>query len=378
MKVCARSLTVIAVACLSACTEAQPVTPAVSSWLLNTSGETGTSSDEAIDAVVSTFFADVQRVRHNADNAFINSTGVPSYSIGPWPDGNPAVATDRNWLFRIPKSPVEETGVKTPTPLGPIGVFVNGVVMFNAKDAHSFNDAGVWNQNAVIVEADGFDAANGHPAPVMGPPIGGFQQGVYHHHQQSPSLRAQLGDDGTAHSPILGFAFDGFPVYGPYGYANPDGSGGVVRIESSYRLRSGLRPPPPGAPGGAFDGFYVEDFEYVDGLGDLDQYNGRFTVTPEYPLGTYAYFATIDVAGESAYPYLIGPEYYGVVANDNLGQSVTVPGDVVDYVGAVPTVSAWGLLALSSLVLVSGAVILRRSRGVQRSAGRASKPHPAT
>jgi len=354
------SIAVLVVAGLSTCAQAQSITPTVSSWRLNDTGATGTSTDSAIDAVVRAIPADVQRVRHNATDAYINATGVPSYSIGPWGDGNPAVATDRNWLFRFPKSPVEETGTKTVTPLGPVGAFVNGVAMFNPKDAHSFNDADVWHQNAVVVEAAGFDAANGHPAPATGPTIGGFQPGIYHHHQQSPSLRGQLGDDGTAHSPILGFAFDGFPVYGPYGFANPDGSGGVVRMRSSYQLRSGLRPPPPSGPGGPYDGYYVEDFEYVDGLGDLDQYNGRFCVTPEYPQGTYAYFMTIDAGGNSAYPYAIGPQYYGVVATDNLNQSVTVPGDAVDYLGAaVPAASSWGVVVLMLLLLAGGTLVLR-------------------
>ena len=323
--------------------KAQVITPSVSAWRLNDAGEKGRSECdgcETIHAVVSQIDADVQRARHNDTDVYINSTGVPSYPIGPWPDGNPTVATDRNWLFRIPKTPMEEIETKTEVPLGTIGVWVNGVAIFNAEDGHV--DFDVWRQNAVTVEGgllpgtdNGFDAALGHPAPVAGsmpePPINGFDPGIYHHHQQSPSLRAQLGDDGGSHSPILGFAFDGFPVYGPYGFANPDGTGGVVRMESSYRLRSGERTPQP-APPGPFDGRYIDDFEYVSGLGDLDEHNGRNTVTPEYPDETYAYFATIDGDGNSVYPYAIGPEYYGVVARDNMNQTVSIPGNVVDYV----------------------------------------------
>jgi hypothetical protein len=62
----------------------------------------------------------------------------------------------------------------------------------------------------------------------------------------------------------------------------------------------------------------VEDFEYVEGLGTLDRYNGRWTVTPEYPDSIYAYFVTIDSSGNSAYPYAIGPGYYGVVEMANI------------------------------------------------------------
>ena len=141
---------------------------------------------------------------------------------------------------------------------------------FNASDGHTYNNQGVWTQNANVVEAASFDAAMGHPQ----------QTGVYHYHQQPPGLRQQLGDDGTHHSPLLGFAFDGFPVYGPYGYANTDGTGGVERIDSSYQLRNmhsahdqARRHRITAAsirPGGQRTyplGYYLEDYPYVARLG---------------------------------------------------------------------------------------------------------------
>ena len=76
---------------------------------------------------------------------------------------------------------------------------------------------------------------------------------------------------------------------------------------------------------------------WIAGSGDLDVHNGRFAITPEYPDGTYAYFATLDPSGNSFYPYLIGTSYFGVVATDNLGAgSVTVPGDATLYVVPEP------------------------------------------
>jgi hypothetical protein len=136
----------------------------------------------------------------------------------------------------------------------------------------------------------------------------------------------------------MGFAFDGFPIYGPYGYANVDGSGGVARIRTGYRMRSiTTRTTLPNGTvltsaqyGPAVSttyplGYYLEDFEYIAGLGDLDTSNGRFCVTPEYPMGTYCYFTTIDASGHSEYPYTVGPTYYGVVATDNTNHTVSVP-----------------------------------------------------
>ncbi|MBM3969022.1 MAG: YHYH protein [Planctomycetes bacterium] len=145
------------------------------------------------------------------------------------------------------------------------------------------------------------------------------------------------------HSPIIGWALDGYPIYGPYGYSDPlDDSSSIERIDSSFQLRSittrtalpgfaaqarfgdnvtligGEFPLLPNRFGpdvsGAFPlGYFVEDFEYVPGLGDLDQYNSRFTVTPEFPNGTQAYFMTIDASGDAAFPFSVGRQFFGKV-----------------------------------------------------------------
>src|SRR5262249_30769499 len=196
---------------------------------------------------------------------------------------------------------------------------------------HSYNNLNFWHSNANVVEAPSFDLGMGHPQ----------QSGVYHYHQQPALLRQQLGDDGTHHSPLLGFAFDGFPVYGPYGYKNADGTGGIVREESGYTLRNITTRTtlPDGTALGANQygpavsttyplGYYLEDYKYTGGSDPqtLDQYNGRFVVTPEFPKGTYAYFTTLDSLGKAAYPYIVGPNYNGVVQNDDRTQTVSIPG----------------------------------------------------
>ena len=319
--------------------------PLVDSWLLNTTGIKGSSSNSCIDEIVSLYDANVQQVRDHTTDVYVNSTGIPAYPLGPFPDGNPSMATDRNWIFRIPASPTEETGTKTTTPLGPIGVYVNGVPIYNARDGQSFNDEGIWNLNAVTNQGgviqgstNGLDANVGRSIPVTdGATVGpcsstetSFTEGEYHHHQRPISLMTELVDDGSAHSPIVGWSFDGFPVYGPYGNADPDGKGGVKRMESGYSLIVGTRPDPltdPTSPGGRYDGTYIEDYEFNTGF-DLDVHNGHFAVTPEYPRGTYHYHATINSDGEPGesgagdstgadYPYIVGPQYFGVAAEDN-------------------------------------------------------------
>lgn len=66
-------------------------------------------------------------------------------------------------------------------------------------------------------------------------------------------------------------------------------------------------------------GKYLEDYEYVPGLGTLDEHNGRNCSTPEYPAGTYAYFMSVDEEMNSVYPYTLGATYYGTVQPGNTG-----------------------------------------------------------
>jgi len=89
---------------------------------------------------------------------------------------------------------------------------------------------------------------------------------------------------------LLGHAADGFPIYGPEGPAVvEDGDGPIKRLRPSYRVRSDRR---GGGPGGRCDSTFVADYEYVPGLGDLDECNGRTGPTPEFPDGTYYYVLT--------------------------------------------------------------------------------------
>src|SRR5262249_30695572 len=69
-------------------------------------------------------------------------------------------------------------------------------------------------------------------------------------------------------------------------------------------------------------GTFVEDYEYVAGAGDLDQFNGRFAKTPEYPAGTYAYFLSTDAAGRLTFPYLLARGYYRKVSAEELREAM--------------------------------------------------------
>jgi hypothetical protein len=288
---------------------AAQLTPEVTSWLLNTDGKKGYNNIPS----------NVQQVRYSGDWVYVSCTCIPGYDIGPW-QANPNTPMNQDFTFKITRSPQKNAGTLTATPLGHVGVWANGVSIFNASDARSYNNRKIWNQNAIVVEGISFDKCLGHPAP----------NGEYHHHLNPTCLYDDR--DSSKHSPVIGYAFDGFPIYGAYGYANTDGTGKFTRMRSSYRTRNmsnrkfdlngeSLEPTDYGPDISAqFPlGYYIEDFEYVAGSGDLDEHNGRFCTTPEYPNGIYAYFVTLDATGAAAFPYTVGATYYGRVPPGNTG-----------------------------------------------------------
>jgi len=231
------------------------------------------------------------------------------------------------------------------------------------RDVMGMIGSGIWERDAKFGEAVTFDPANAHQP----------QTGQYHCHINPVALRYQLDDNASynsssntysestnslTHSPILGWAYDGYPIYGPYGYSSAmDASSGVRRMISGYVSRNGQfgtsnlnvtgRATLPlwaqiaqnrttltssqygpstsktaDMTGSFALGRYAEDNDYLGDLPtnatsgaqwDLDRYNGRYCVTPDYTNGTYAYFVTINADGTSAFPYLIGRQFAGVV-----------------------------------------------------------------
>jgi len=124
------------------------------------------------------------------------------------------------------------------------------------------------------------------------------------------NLNSQYQVTSGTHSKVIGWAYDGNPIYGKYGYSNPlDSTSSITAITSSWQLKSTRTGGPSvvSYPLGSF----VEDYE-LSTSSVLDKHNGRFCVTPEFPHGTYAYFAT------DAFPYFIGLEYYSNADDFNI------------------------------------------------------------
>ena len=312
----------------------------ITSWMINTNGATGRSTDTTINNVVKSIPANVQQVRYTGTDVYIKATGIPDYNIGPF-NGNPNVPANDNATFDIPRNPQPAT-THTATGLGAIGVLINGVDVFNMSDAMSYQNLNVWHNNAGVVEAPSFDAAKAHPQ----------QQGVYHNHENPVSLESEIGATST-NPTVIGYAIDGYPIMNDY--ASLTSGGPVVKMSSSYQLRTysnNIRGNGGPTVSTQFpDGYFEEDYQYVNNAGLLDQYNGAFIYTPQFPNGTYAYFATTDATNtNAAYPYLLGPQYYGTPSSDDLpGGTITVPADSTLYVVPEPASCA---LTICGVVLV--------------------------
>jgi YHYH protein/Secretion system C-terminal sorting domain len=341
-------------------TNAMAQSPFLSAWLRNTT-ITARHYDKTSGALINdATIANVQSVKYNTTNVYISTTGVPSYITGPFLDGNPSVATSQNAIFKFPLVPTKKTGTPTATTAGNIGIFINGVALYDYRDGVAWNNTTsalcggpgnptcpggmgatqAWNRDAIVAEKAGFDCAKGHPA-----------MGNYHHHQNPSAFNLDLNvistvcnlyaADGlyvinpTQHAPLLGFAYDGFPIYGAYAYSDTNGTGAITRMKSSYQLRN-ITTRTAGAPINATYplGYFREDYEYVANAATdyLDDHNGRYCRTPEFPAGTYAYFCTVDANHNSAYPYVVGPTFYGNVV---VAKVTTIPTPITTYTGPI-------------------------------------------
>jgi len=220
-------------------------------------------------------------VRVQGEVRTLESNGLANHATGTFPSrGNPhAIAVQRH-LFRMPAEP--KPAPRFVQPEGPTtwGVALNGVP-FDPNTAEYWNNdrTSGWNLDLMAQPGRlGVDDNHGHVQPT----------GAYHYHATPRGLVDALGGD-QGRTLLLGYAADGFPVYSANGHRDPrDPRSPVVALRSGYRLKTA---PRQGGPGGKPDGTYTADWEWTAG-GDLDEANGRFEVTPEYPRGTYAYHLT--------------------------------------------------------------------------------------
>jgi hypothetical protein len=260
----------------------------------------------------------------------LRATGLPYHSYGNVSMETDAVAQNYNRTWPLNAGANVAATVSTSTGTGLVGFWLNGVAIFS-PNAGSVTPDG-------YLTVPGFTYNLGYENYNFNVDLAGgttSSTGQYYYYGYDFARSWATGEGATnltssdaeintinylsgtlshdnGHSKIIGFALDGYPIYGPYGYGN---DGAVRRMITGYSLRD----PAYRAITEACDlvvypmGMFIEDYVF-DGTGDLDIHNGRYCITPDYPAGTYAYFTTLDSTGDATYPYTIGPTYYGPVS----------------------------------------------------------------
>ena len=262
----------------------------------------------------------------------VESDGLPQpATFGTFPnDKNPNRVLPRSHkhTFNLRVGTNTTASPQVATPLGGTAIAANGIIIANPSATATLpNDNGPakgvaptgfeWNAVANSI-AVGMDDSHGHPQV----------DNQYHYHSgkflsqwdyhiyQANSYYQDTNYSGdhwrhtNGHSKILGYAYDGYPIYGPYSYSTAeDSTTTLVRMTSSYTIWG----DPVSGRGYTYTEYpaetFIQDYQFVVGAGTLDKHNGRYCVTPDYPNGTYAYFLTLKTDGTPVYPYIIGPTY---------------------------------------------------------------------
>ena len=303
--------------------EEQVVFSPENSFLKYSGDEADRESREVIggDDGATSLYCRVSAEIENIDNEnklVVRSNGVPNYTpkvgdttiVGSWQDelsvstdGNPNTIGEQDYVFKIPLTDVTINPVQSDdddyynvvnTGLGPIGISSNGVPLFNPWHNNQ-NDYLSASRDAMTFAT--FSSCCGHPS---GAEPGRTGAGPYHYHKYPTCIAGNRGLSPTsdiieeedmadvideklkktgsyAHSPILGYMLDGYPVYGPVGTTNTtfNEKTSCKILRSSYVLNG-------------------ENYEYIKGSGDLDKCNAIYSATPEYPNGCYHYVLSID------------------------------------------------------------------------------------
>ncbi len=235
----------------------------------------------------------------NGDLRIISSNQLADHPTGNFPNADPTAIQVTRELDLTPALTgniiyvFDETGPPTPSNdnFWQFGIATNGVE-FHPMGLKPWTNPDDGEENwawQAKVAFEGETDVDQYGAHVT-------SQGNYHYHGDITGL---ADEDGSRHSLLYGFAGDGFPIYYKFGYTiSDDPSSAIKELKSSYKLKSGSRTGTGTAgkdyPDGTHDGTYIQDYEYEEGLGDLDECNGRSGITPEFPDGTYYYVITTD------------------------------------------------------------------------------------
>lgn len=228
------------------------------------------------------------------------ANGIPDHEVGQFPNPyNPNTISEQSVSASYTLTPIETEVARTMGGRsGVVGYVLNGVKI-DANTAGTCNDTGdacslaggtgAWSIEALGQTHFNFGDDENHAHVQPG--------GSYHYHGIPEGFVAKLSGGNPAMN-LIGWAADGFPIYARYGYSEAtDSTSGIKVMKGSYGFVKDIDSSRPSTDLYAL-GTFGQDWEFVEGSGDLDRCNGRWGVTPEFPLGIYHYFAT------DTYPYL--------------------------------------------------------------------------
>jgi hypothetical protein len=279
----------------AASTEAIDITDIV---LTNRSGDcadySATYKAAVMDVKRDLPFVSQLNVADDGTSCSVNANDVPNYDFNDSSGHFASPVAEQELSLTIPRNP---TKAEEPTELSMLfynAVMLNGVVLdqlsdgcYKPSDPRADQGGNVsagcglwtdWRLDPMGKVKFGTDEHNAHTQP----------GGIYHYHGNPLALFDPANTDQG--SPVIGFAADGFPIYGPH-FLDAR-SGKVLEATSGYTLKPGSRPTGESSPGGAYDGTYIQDYEFT-GVGTLDRCNGM-TVN-----GQYGYYVT------DGYPYVM-------------------------------------------------------------------------
>lgn len=277
---------------------------------------------------------------HFGDNiGFVSNDNCVSLGgYGYWPHG-PVCPEEQDFEVYLPLEPTEGDG-DCDTGISQVGITVNGVAIFNWSDGMSYNNEGVWQNVVGAFEKYDVDICGGHAA-----------NGAYHHHTYSQCIAEIVGDDGSGHSSIHGYAADGYPIYGPHQASdvlakscwmersyladadtgcsndtertcqlvdNKDVAAGTEEVSSGPTTDDFVMNLGRTFEFQAVSGIYYEDYYYsaactAQGEAYLDQYNGHDTGDGR----GYHYHMTVEEDMVTAvFPYTFGPQFRGELADN--------------------------------------------------------------
>jgi hypothetical protein len=282
------------------------------------------SGAAALSPLLSACGAGPAAVAGEAAYQYLRTTGLPDHPTGVFPNAHcPMPIEEHDRVLRFSANPVANDDL-TPIQSWEFGVACNGVSLDPAGPYWRGDPASGWHFEVMSATASpylGLDANHAHTQP---------PSGRYHYHALPGALLERgAADRAKGRMHLLGWAADGFPIYSPYGHVVADDPRSpLVELRSSYRLLSG---PRVDGPPGSHDGTFVQDFELVDALGDLDAANSRFGATADFPEGTVYYVFT------NAFPFI--PRFFRGTPDPSFANPVGpvgnngLPPELRDYQG---------------------------------------------